>query len=394
MEIIKIIKTVNESDLFNDLKLYYQSCQTSLIESIKTISMIPSPSYYEKKKSLYFQDRFIELGLTNVFIDDLNNVIGRYEGENPEAGLAVCAHIDTVFPETTKLEIAESGDRIYCPGIGDNSASAGGMLSIIEGLKNSGWKPPFDIIFIANACEEGLGDLKGIRYFFDTYAEPRDDVNLKAFLSIDCTMKGFCHVGIGSRRLKVKISCRGGHSWSDFGRPSAVHILGQCISDISDLHVPEDPKTTYNVGVIEGGTTVNTIAGTASMLIDIRSLDDKLIQETEKIIREIITCRAAESDGSLEVSVVGDRPSGAIPEEHYLVKTVRECAAAFGFSPAPAPSSTDSNIPLSRGVPALTFGIYSGDGAHTEKEYIEPESLKTGVPFGTLVLLSIVEQLI
>ncbi len=388
-----IIRGIAGSESFKTIERFLATRFDDIVEEIETISRIPSPTFFEMEKSMYVRSRFETLKLKDVRIDDVNNVSGRLPGENSGGALIVCAHIDTVFPEETELLVRKKGDRLYCPSIGDNSTSIAGMLALIEAFDLARRTPPWDVIFLANSREEGLGDLEGIKYFLDSAALSRTAAKIMGVISIDGKYNSLCNMGIGSRRLKVEVKGEGGHSWHDFGNTSAIHAIGEAISRIAKLKTPEDPKTTYNVGVVNGGSTVNTIAETATMLIDIRSMEIDTLGKTEKKIRKVILESMEAHHTTCVIEVVGDRPSGFIDDDHPFVQTVLSAASLFGVKMEPRASSTDSNIPLSRGVPSITFGIYSGDGAHTINEYIEPASIKKGLPSAALGILGILAQL-
>lgn len=380
------VNKIFSSEPYKKIRSTIDGQTDNVIDEIKIISQIPSPSFGEDLKSEYIEKRFHELNLQNVHMDKLKNVIGVIEGES-DANFIICAHIDTVFGKDTPLILKEEGDKLYCPSIGDNSTSVAGMLILAYALKENGYKPPCNLVFVANSCEEGLGDLKGIKYLLE------NTEGVKGVISIDGTMDKLVNEGIGSRRLKVEVCAKGGHSWGDFGNSSAIHAIGEAISKISLIDVPETPKTSFNIGTISGGTSVNTIAESAQMLVDIRSMDDTQLRSTEKKIRELIDKSMDEHNTSSTIEVVGDRPSGQLPEDHFMVQSVLESAKLFDLNMDLNPSSTDSNIPLSMGIPSVTYGIYTGDGAHTLNEYIEPESLKTGLPLLTLSVLSVLEKI-
>ncbi|MCP4159402.1 MAG: M20/M25/M40 family metallo-hydrolase [Deltaproteobacteria bacterium] len=385
-ELDMLINGTVKSVLFNKVYEDIQKNIEPIIEEIKTISTIPSPTFYEDKKADYIKGKFNDLKLDDVKIDRLKNVIGTLQGKGDE-NFIICAHIDTVFSNETKLKVREVEGKIFCPGIGDNSTSVAGMLALINAFKTAEYIPPYNIIFIANSCEEGLGDLKGIKY----YLENSDKI--EGMISIDGTMTMLSNEGIGSRRLSVTVKGEGGHSWVDFGNSSAIHAIGSAISKISQIDVPKIPKTSFNVGTISGGTSVNTIAETANMLIDIRSVDSEILIEKEQEIRELIENAMEEHGTECSIEVVGDRPSGKIDINNFVVQSVLKSAELYDVQMKPTPSSTDSNIPLSQSIPSVTFGIYSGGGAHTLNEYIEPESLKKGLPILALSVLTILDQI-
>jgi len=372
------IDRLTEQTSVKDMLSYFEDHFDSILEEIVTICEIASPK------------RMAEIGLEDTTVDSYKNAIGRYPGRSSIARLAVLAHIDTVFPRSVDLTVEARGDRLVGPGIGDNSTSDAALLHLAAAWKQAQYVPPFDVLFVGNACEEGLGDLKGAKGLLDGYAQ-RDDVQLSALIAIDGKMGSVTNAGIGSRRLKVTIKAAGGHSWADFGSPSAIHAMGAAIGRIARLEVPDDPRTSYNVGVVEGGTSVNTIAERAMMLIDMRSVALEPLRELEGKVRNIIEERCAEFGAEHEIEVVGDRPVGHLPEDHALVQIARAAGKQFDLSMPTRAASTDANVPLSRGIPAITVGIYVGEGAHREEEWIEPSSLHEGLPLGLFILLGAVE---
>lgn len=339
------------------------------------ICEIPAPTFDEGERAKYVRGRFEALGLKDVTIDGAGNVRGRRPGTGAGPGLAMAAHLDTVFPRETNVKVKREGSRLLAPGIGDNSVAIAGLLAMVEALKAGDVKIGGDLYFASNTCEEGLGDLKGMRAFM---ADVKDRV--AAAIAVEgMKVNRIIHVAVGSRRYKVIYTARGGHSWGHFGSPSAIHILGRAIADISRLDVPTDPKTTYNVGVIHGGTTVNTIAAEADMLVDMRSIDAKSLANLEKLVLNIVERAAKEGDGQVKLELVGDRPAGAIPADHPIVQTCMAIHRALGLQTFTEPGSTDHNVPLSMGLPGVCLSITEGANEHRLEEYIETGPIPTGV---------------
>lgn len=387
-----LIKSISESQEFKIIVDYLNSVETTLIDELITFCQIPAPSYEEDLRAYYILERMSKQGLYEVHIDQYKNVIGRYPGKSKKIAVVVCAHTDIVFSKDVQLNVIRNDDKIYCPGIGDNSSSVIGMLGIIDAWRKSLYIPSCDVIFVADSCEEGLGDLRGIKGFLSEYKK-RKNLKLKYILALDGTIDSICNAGIGSRRLKVNVLAKGGHSWGNFGSPSAIHTLGAIIHDITKLNVPTNPKTTFNIGIIEGGTSVNTIAEHASMLIDLRSVGEKELKDIEESVRKIIDKRVKEYNSSGNIEVVGDRPAGFIPENHILVQLAKFCGEYYGIKQDMRAASTDANIPLSQDLPALTIGLYKGQGAHTRSEYMISTSLIPGILYTTLFLMSILKDI-
>ena len=339
------------------------------------ICEIPAPTFDEGERAKYVRGRFEALGLEDVTIDAAGNVRGRRPGTGAGPGLAMAAHLDTVFPRETNVKVRREGSRLLAPGIGDNSVAIAALLAMVEALNAAGVKTGGDLYLASNTCEEGLGNLKGMRAFM---ADVKDRV--AAAIAVEgMKINRIIHVAVGSRRYKVIYTARGGHSWGHFGSPSAIHILGRAIADISRLEVLTDPKTTYNVGVIHGGTTVNTIAAEADMLVDMRSIDARSLATLEKRVLDIVERSAREGDGQVKLELVGDRPAGAIPADHPVVQTCLAVHQALGLTTFFEPGSTDHNVPLSMGLPGVCISITEGANEHRLDEYIETGPIPTGV---------------
>jgi tripeptide aminopeptidase len=336
---------------------------------------IPAPTFDERERARYVRGRFEALGLKDVTIDPAGNVRGRRPGAGAGPGLAMAAHLDTVFPKDTNVKVRREGSHLHAPGIGDNSVAIAGLLAMVEAINAGGVETGGDLYLAFNTCEEGLGDLKGMKAFV---ADVKGQV--AAAIAVEgMKINRIIHVAVGSRRYKIAFSARGGHSWGHFPSPSAIHIMGRAIADISRLEVPTDPKTTYNVGVIHGGTTVNTIAAEADMLVDMRSIDAKSLVDLEKRLLAIVERAAKDGDGQVKLQVVGDRPAGSIPVDHPVVQTCMAVHRALGLKTYTEPGSTDHNAPLAIGLPAVCLSVTDGANEHRLDEYIETGPIPTGV---------------
>lgn len=336
---------------------------------------IPAPTFDERERARYVRGRFEALGLKDVTIDPAGNVRGRRPGAGAGPGLAMAAHLDTVFPKDTHVKVRREGSHLHAPGIGDNSVAIAGLLAMVEAINAGGVETGGDLYLAFNTCEEGLGDLKGMKAFV---ADVKGQV--AAAIAVEgMKINRIIHVAVGSRRYKIAFSARGGHSWGHFPSPSAIHIMGRAIADISRLEVPTDPKTTYNVGVIHGGTTVNTIAAEADMLVDMRSIDAKSLVDLEKRLLAIVERAVKDGDGQVKLQVVGDRPAGSIPVDHPVVQTCMAVHRALGLKTYTEPGSTDHNAPLAIGLPAVCLSVTEGANEHRLDEYIETGPIPTGV---------------
>jgi acetylornithine deacetylase/succinyl-diaminopimelate desuccinylase-like protein len=362
-----------------------QAALPDLVREVVTICEIPAPTFQESRRTEYVRDRMTALGLTQVTADDIGDVVGRYAGTGGGPTVLLAAHIDTVFPLETDVKVRRDGDLLRAPGVGDNSASVGTMLHTARLLIESETKLAGDVLFAATVGEEGLGNLRGIRKVMETYGSEIDYV-----IALDGSLGSLVRQGVGSRRFRLVVTAEGGHSWGAFGSPSAIHSLGRIIAQISDIRVPTNPKTTFNEGLISGGTSVNTIAARAEAVIDLRSLDVEELRRLEERMRRIVADVCRHAGVSAEFELLGDRPVGMIAEEHPLCQMVRRIHQQMGVQTRCYPSSTDANVPLSMGIPAVTVGVTLGGNGHRTDEYIHTPPLTRGL--GQILLLLLAAQ--
>ncbi|MFB3816342.1 MAG: M20/M25/M40 family metallo-hydrolase [Candidatus Methylomirabilales bacterium] len=356
-----------------------------VVDEAIRICEIPAPTFAEAERAAYVRARFDRLGLQEVGIDGAGNVRGKRAGEGRRPGLAVSAHLDTVFPAATDVTVKRTGGRLAAPGIGDNSVGIAALLAVVEALNHAGLRTAGDLYLAANTGEEGLGDLRGMKAFL---GDVKDRV--AASVAVEGMKQNrIVHVGVGSRRFRVSCTARGGHSWGHFPSPSAIHILARAIAAISHLPVPSDPRTTYNVGVFRGGTSVNTIAAEAEMLLDMRSLDPRALADLERRALEILERAARDGDGQVKCELVGDRPAGGIPADHPVVQTCRAVHRALGLESFSEASSTDANVPLGMGMPGVCLSVTEGANEHRLDEYIETDPIGVGVKNILLAVLAL-----
>jgi tripeptide aminopeptidase len=356
-----------------------------ILEEAVRICQIPSPTFDEAERAAYVRARFEALRLKDVTTDAAGNVRGRRPGSGTGPSVAVITHTDTVFPRGTDLTVRRQPGRLAAPGLGDNSVSIASVLAIVEALDAAAVSTGGDLYFAATTCEEGLGDLKGMRAYMQ---DVRDRVGTVVIVD-GLTPGRIVHEAVGSRRYKVTYAARGGHSWNHFPAPSAIHLLGRAIADISRIEVPTIPKTTYNVGVIRGGTTVNTIASAAEMLVDMRSVDMRCLADLERTVLAIVERHANEGEGQATLDLVGDRPAGVISADHPLVQLCTAIYRAFGITTSSKAASTEANVPLSMGSPAVCLSVTSGENEHRLDESIETAPLTTGIKALALILLAL-----
>ncbi len=348
------------------------------------IQQIPAPTFAEASRASYVQQQFAALELQDLFQDELHNVFGRLPGRSPDhPPLVISAHLDTVFNADTDLTVTRRDGLVYGPGIADNSLGVAGLLILADTLRHFGLRPQGDIWFVANVGEEGLGDLRGMRAVADHFG------SAARYLVVEGGLYGqIFHEAIGVNRFRIEINTPGGHSWGAFGNPSAIHLLGQLIAGIAQLPVPTHPKTTYNVGVIEGGMSVNAIASFASLLLDLRSEAAPALAALVAQVRELAARPAQQPQVTVSVQQVGNRPAGGIPRQSPLVQWATAALQAVGCSQISYDAgSTDANIPLSRGWPAVCIGLARSGNAHRLDEYLDPHFLPQGL--SQLLLLAL-----
>ena len=373
-----------------DAKAWALAHYEEQVALLDTLCRIPAPSHKEEKRAEYIKAWLEERGCKNVFIDDALNVIvpPRAEGK----ATLLMAHTDTVFPDMEPFEPKIEGDRMYCPGVGDDTANVTALMLLAEyaaAQQGEGWD---HLIFAANSCEEGLGNLKGCRALMARYGE-----NLKQVLSIDCGYDGGVNRAVGSARYEVTIRTEGGHSFGSFGNRNAIHAMAVLISSLYSIKPPKvgNSKTTYNVGMISGGTSVNTIAQEASMLYEYRSDNAQCMEMMEKaFMAQIEAVRAMGVEA--EVKVLGVRPGMGEVDEDVQNALEALCQAAVaaetGKPMGLGSASTDINMPLSMGIPALCFGAYLGGGAHTREEWLQLSSLPVGLAIWMRVLYALAKE--
>ncbi len=345
------------------------------------VASVPAPTNDEMERAGFVSVTLERLGYADVSTDALSDVVGRIPGRSSASALLLAGHIDTVFPRDTPISISRNGDVLSGPGIGDNSLSVAAVAMVRGALKQLEFEPPVDIFVTGNVGEEGLGDLRGMRAVMDALPQ------VGAAIAVEGHSLGrVTNRAVGSRRLKVTVTGPGGHSWGDAGRPSAIHELARLVTRLDEIELTGDPKTSLNVGMFTGGISVNTIAPEAVAIIDIRSVSAaslaSLVGKVERLISE------AEQPGvSVNVEVVGDRPAGALPSDSGLVPIAVDVLAALGMDAVCDASSTDANIPISRGIPSMCIGLTTGGNVHRPDEYIRVRPIATG--FAQLLLNTI-----
>ena len=370
-----------------ELKAYIQETLPELKELIIELCGIPAPSHHEEKRAEFCRDWLLRNGASpeQVRIDEALNVVCEVPGETEEV-IVFMAHTDTVFPDREPMPYHEENGRMFCPGIGDDTANLAVLLMLARYVLTRGLRSRYTVVFAANSCEEGLGNLKGSFQLMKDYGSRTVEV-----VSFDGYYSGVANDAVGSTRYEVTVRTEGGHSFGNFGNRNAIHQLSRIINDLYGIEVPTRARTTYNVGVIHGGTSVNTIAQDASMLYEYRSEDLGCQEEMRRKFEASVEQYRA--DGlEVEVRVLGNRPcAGEIDRERQQALTEEVTALISrhsGEEPVVSASSTDCNVPLSMGINAICFGVCLGGGAHTREEWIDEASLPVGYAMAGEFLLN------
>ena len=345
-----------------------------VVEHAVQIQQIPAPTFQEQKRAEFVRDLITAEGLHDICIDDTGNVFARFPGTGSGKPLIVSAHLDTVFPMETNLRVARGSDVIHGPGLGDNSLGVAALFGLIWSLRERQVPLGGDIWFVANVCEEGLGDLRGMKAIVDRFGN-----NVQAYLVLEGLALGHVyHRAVGVKRYRITARTSGGHSWSDYGQPSAVHELAKLVVELASFSLPTYPRTTMNVGRISGGTSVNVIASEASLDLDLRSEGQEALAALVSAVERLIQ-KASKTGVTMEWQVIGQRPAGEISASHPLVSLAKDCLREQGLEAGLISGSTDANVPLSKGYPAIVLGITTGGSAHTVHEFINIEPIAQGV---------------
>jgi len=345
------------------------------------IASVPAPTNDEAERARFVAQTLTTLGHADVTVDHLSDVVGRLPGRDSSKALLLAAHIDTVFPLETTIAVSRDGDVLAAPGIGDNSVSVAAVALVGQALQQLGHDLAVDVFVTGNVGEEGLGDLRGMRAVVDALPQLRGAIAVEGH-----SLGRITNRAVGSRRLRVTVTGPGGHSWGDAGRPSSIHAVARVVARLDAIELSRDPKTTLNVGLIQGGISVNTIAPDASIVIDMRSTSAEhlaaLIARVEREISQENTDHL-----SMTTEVVGDRPAGELPGDRGLVPIGIDVLRALGIDATCDASSTDANIPISRGIPSMCIGLTTGGNVHRVDEYIRLRPLATG--FAQLLLATL-----
>ena len=378
-----LVSGIISSANFKSATTFFEGDHDRFVRELITLTEIPAPPFKEKARATAYLEMLRGLGLSDAEMDAEGNVMGIRRGTGNAADrsvLAVLAHLDTVFPEGTDVKVKRDGTKLMAPGVGDDTRGLALILSIVRAMDAARFQTPKDILFVGNVGEEGEGDLRGVKYLLQR-GKYKD--RIKSFISIDGGDQGpIVNGALGSKRYRVTFKGPGGHSYNAFGLVSPAFAMGTAIAKFSRVMVPSKPKTTFNVGVVGGGTSVNSIPTEMFMDVDMRSESpgelNKLVTTFQAIIREAVdeenrTRSTAQGKVGADVTLIGDRPSGETAISSLLVQSTTAAFKAFGLTPIYGIGSTDSNIPISLGIPAVTIGRGNSARSHAFDEWVDIE---------------------
>jgi tripeptide aminopeptidase len=367
------------------------------MRTLVTLTEIPAPPFGEEARALAYRDMLEEAGADSVYIDEVGNVIALRRGTGGGGGaVAIAGHLDTVFPEGTDVTVRMSGDTLRAPGVGDDARGLTATLVVLQAMNDADIRTESDIFFIGTVGEEGTGDLRGMKHLFRTGGPP-----ITSFVAIDGTSDSrVTHQGLGSHRYRVTFTGPGGHSWGAFGLVNPAHAAGRAMHyfDLAaDAYTKNGARTSYNVGVIGGGTSVNSIPFEVFMQVDMRSesqerlieIDALFHQTVERAVAEMNTNRRTGPPLTVDIEMIGNRPSGSVDTDEPLIQKAIAATELLGLEPSLGRSSTDSNIPISLGVPAVTIGGGgSGGGGHSLGEWFVNENGPRGIQRALLLVVA------
>lgn len=390
-ELTKLLKDKSIKSAFE----YIDSIEEETNKNLIKLTEIGAPPFLEEKRAKALEKMFVDAGIDNVSIDEVGNVVALKKGTQGGKIIAIDAHLDTVFPEGTNVSVQQKGDTLFAPGIGDDTRGLAMLLTIFKAMKNSNIETKADIWFVATVGEEGLGDLRGVKHLFRDGA-PKID----SWISIDGGAIGRVNnAGLGSVRYKALFTGKGGHSWGAFGLANPHHALGYAIKEFSvnaKKYTDEGPKTSFNIGRMGGGTSVNSIPFESWMEVDMRSVDKDRLIEIDGIFKASMQTALEEYNSSgiddkifLELIKIGDRPSGELSIDTPLVQRAISATTLFGSTPSLTRGSTNSNIPISLGIPAITIGRGGvGGGGHSLNEWWLNENGAEAIKLALLLTVS------
>ncbi|HMF56792.1 MAG TPA: M20/M25/M40 family metallo-hydrolase [Pyrinomonadaceae bacterium] len=371
---------------------------SQITEEHAAICRIPSPPFGERERAEYLAEKFRETGLRDARVDREGNCVALRSGNSSKPLLVVSAHLDTVFPPGTDFTVRRETNKLLAPGIADDGCGLAALIALAQALESCSIETEGSLLFVGTVGEEGEGNLRGVRHLF---SEGEWANRIDAFISFDGPgVERITHAALGSRRYRVLLRGVGGHSWGDFGAANPVHALGRAVARLASYPAPHEPRTTFNVGRIEGGAGINVIPREATMDVDLRSASAEELQRLDAFFRRAVresvddenaARRAGDPPLELDLKLIGDRPSGETSPDALIVRLAEEATRFFGYQPRLDRSSTDSNIPISLGTPAITLGAGGISGnSHTLDEWYDPRGRETGLKRALLVTLGLV----
>lgn len=394
-QIVQDLKQTREVEEAFD---FFEHAASAITEEHIRICSIPAGPFCERARAEYLRAKFLDIGLSEVTIDEEGNCLGLLPGSSRAPLMVVSAHLDTVFPPDTDFTVRRHEQKLLAPGISDDGCGLAALIAIARALASRQLRTVGSVLFVGTVGEEGEGNLRGVRYLFTQGSWAG---SIDSFLSFDGPgIDSITNRALGSHRYRVKVKGLGGHSWGDFGIPNPVHALGRAISRLANYPLPTETRTTFNVGKVQGGTSINSIPSEASMEVDLRSSAESELRRLDAYFRRAVleavdqensTRRPGDALLSVDMDLVGNRPGGETDPHSILVELAREATRGVGVEAKLEQSSTDSNLPISLGVPAITLGAGGSSGSsHTLEEWYDPRNRDQGLKRGLLVILGMV----
>ena len=377
----ELVQRIRGSAQFAEASAFIDGDYDRFVTELVALTEIPAPPFKEQARAKAYLEMLRRQGLSDVEIDAEGNAMGVRKGTAGGSMVAVLAHLDTVFPEGTDVKVKRQGTRLMAPGVGDNTRGLALMLAVVRAMQAGRFQTTSDVLFVGNVGEEGEGDLRGVKYLL---RQGKYKDRIKQFIAIDGgDQSSITNGGVGSLRYRVTFKGPGGHSYGAFGLVNPAFAMGEAIAKFSRMHVPVEPRTTFNVGVVSGGTSVNSIPSEVSMDVDMRSESCAELKKVNDaflaLVRQAVDGEngaRSTREGKIEADpkLIGDRPCGETPLTSPIVQTATAVVKAFGLTPRYSISSTDSNVPMNMGIPAVTIGRGGPGGrAHAPDEWTDVE---------------------
>ena len=380
-------------ELSKEVLQYLKDSEEETIKLIETLCGIPAPSHHEERRAEFVKNWLEANGAKGVYIDSALNVLYPVGCEGRDDIVVFLAHTDTVFPDMEPMPFVNDGEYLYSPGVGDDTTSLAVLMMIARYVAQNDLKPSRGVLFVANSCEEGLGNLKGTKQFMADY-----EGRITEFYSFDAKFPAMTNKCVGSHRYEILFETEGGHSFGAFGNRNAIYAMADVVCRLYDHEVPVDgnSRTTYNVGIVEGGTSVNTIAQSCKVLYEYRSDSAECLAKMQAFFEETIAQAKEAGKADIKVNLLGVRPCekdvDTVRLAEMTAKAIRISEKHSGIPCEAKSGSTDCNIPMSMGIPAIAVGVYLGDGTHTREERVLISSIPTGLKIGAELILEFFEK--